>query len=160
MEVKFKTSQPKGAGSIDIFPDELQGTYVNQDGDTLEVSGKYFTLVNRKSKCDRLFERDSLSQMMLLKPWHDKYVLNVFEDSLWTAVLLEKTDTKILNVMLIDAEDEEIVGSISSITIMDTLFTDDGEIIHYVIDPDEPALLQMVEENLFSDQYFFKKIDF
>ena len=69
IEVKFDESQPVSIDPLLVFPEELNGNYINQDGDTLIIKGHHFSLVNRRSKCDRLYEHDSLGDNILLKRW-------------------------------------------------------------------------------------------
>ena len=63
-----------------------------------------------------------------------------------------------LSVSLIDAESDENMESLTGIIKVDTLFADDDEIIHYIIDPEPSELQEMINNDVFSDQYIFNKI--
>ncbi len=158
-EVKFRNIQPSESSVLKAFPEKLMGSYVNQDGDTLLVSEKNISLVNRASECNPFYEHDSLSQDIVLTSFNDSYLLNIQEDSLWTLALIIYSSREFLDVSLIDAEDEETMNTLSQITALDTLFSEDNEVIHFIIDPDSMTLAGVIHLGLFSDHYRFKRID-
>lgn len=158
LEVKFTESQPNKLSGLAYFPEELAGKYINQDGDTLIIKGKYLFLANRKSKCASLFEQDSISNTILLKKWKSYYFLNLYEDDFWTVVLAERNDAGTLTVSLIDGESDETISNINTVHTLDTLFTDEGEVIHYSLTPSHKELSKLIELGIFSDQYFFEKL--
>ena len=158
IEVKFEESQPAGIAKLDKFPVDLMGKYINQDGDTLIIEPTVISLLNRKSKCDRLFEQDSLSESILLKKWHNKYFLNINEDQLWTCVLVEPAKKGDLIVSLIDAESETVLENITRFTDMKTIYTEDQEPLYYLVNPSDKELKALIKNGIFSYQFFFKKI--
>lgn len=158
LEVKFTESQPTHIAALKEFPNDLNGQYINQDGDTLMLNGIHFALVNRESKCTRLYEHDSLSETMQLKKWNQYYFLNIYEDKLWTVAFIQLENESDLRVSLIDAESEDVLEELSHLIKIDTLLSDDGEIICYVIEPDTVVLQQMISNQIFSDDYLFQKI--
>ncbi|MEJ2593810.1 MAG: hypothetical protein P8100_01460 [bacterium] len=158
-EVKFRNIQPSNASILETFPDSLEGIYLNQDGDTLMISEKNISLVNRASECNPFYEHDSLGQDILLTFFKGSYLLNIQEDSLWTLALIRHPNQKMLDVSLIDGEDLESLETLSQITLVDTIFSEDGEVIHFIIDPDSTILLEIIQHGLFSDHYQFKRID-
>lgn len=158
IEVKFEESQPEGVGKLDKFPVDLMGKYINQDGDTLIIETTVISLLNRKSKCDRLFEQDSLSESVLLKKWQNIYLLNILEDQLWTCVLIEPAKEGDLIVSLIDAESETVLENIIRFTDMKTIYTEDQEPLYYLVNPSHKQLKALIKNGIFSYQFIFKKI--
>lgn len=157
IEVKFRETQPTGISSLTSFPSELRGTYQNQDGDTLEIGITNVNLLNRKSKCDRLFEQDSLSNTVQLTKWKKYFFVNLTEDSLWTVCVMKKLNNGDLIVSLIDAESESTISLISEITPLETIYFDEEPEL-YIINPEHKDLEAIIESGAFSIQYTFKKI--
>lgn len=157
IEVKFRETQPTGISSLTSFPSELRGTYQNQDGDTLEIGITNVNLLNRKSKCDRLFEQDSLSNTVQLTKWKKYFFVNLTEDSLWTVCVMKKLNNGDLIVSLIDAESESTISLISEITPLETIYFDEEPEL-YIINPEHKDLEAIIESGAFSIQYIFKKI--
>lgn len=158
IEVKFETSQPAGIAALENFPESLLGEYINEDGDTLIIENKIVSLLNRKSKCDRLFEQDSLCESIILKKWEAYYFLNLKENNLWTTALMEHLNDNQLLVSLIDAESDTVLHKINDVTQLDTINSDEGEPIYFIVNPVHAELKELVKKGAFSQQYTFIRI--
>jgi hypothetical protein len=118
---------------------------------------KYVDLQNRKSKCDRLFEHDSLSNYVQLKKWNEYYFINLTEDSLWTVGLIKTLKNGDITVSFIDAESDSTIKLISEITAMKINYYDDEPEL-YIVDPNHNELKKMIDDGAFSIQYNFQRI--
>jgi hypothetical protein len=158
IEVKFRESQPPGVESLAEIPESFHGMYFNEDGDTLILTSSTFSLVNRKSKCNTLTEFDSLNENIQLKILDDYMFFNMNEDSLWTVALVTPLEDNSFRFSLIDAEDEEILQAVSSITDLGTHLSEEGEPLVYVANPSPDELNRMIQEDIFSVHYTFTRI--
>jgi hypothetical protein len=158
IEVKFRESQPKGVAVLMEIPDDFRGTYLNEDGDTLIINATDFVLLNRESECNKLTEKEALSDRLLIKVWKDYLFFNQNEDSLWTVALIQKITDDHFIFSLIDAENEETLKGISSITRMDTHLDEYGDPMIYVVDPVNNELEDLITQGIFDISYNFRRL--
>ena len=100
-----------------------------------------------------------MCKSVVLKKWETYYFLNLKDDNLWTTVLVEHLKDSQLLVSLIDAESDTILYKINDVTQLDTINSEDGEPIYFMVNPDHAELKDLVNTGDFSQQYTFVRID-
>ena len=155
VEVKFEQPQPAGTEAEKVFPADLQGTYIDENNDTLIVNDVTYRFGTGKTIFNGGGE---LSENLILKKYKKYYFLSEKNDSLWNIIVVKLKNKNDLKVFIIDGENKEKIEELKKITNVKEIFNSDGEIDSYIINPSKKELKRMLRKKIFTEIGTFKKI--
>lgn len=155
VEVKFEQPQPAGIKAEKIFPVDLQGTYIDENNDTLIINDVTYRFGNGKTIFGGGGE---LSENLILKKYKKYYFLSEKNDSLWNIIVVKLKNKNDLKVFIIDGENKEKIEELKKITNVKERYKSEGEIDYYIINPDKKELKKMLRKKIFTEIGTFKKI--
>ena len=154
VEVKFEQPQPAGIEAEKIFPADLQGTYIDENNDTLIINDVTYKFGNKKTIFGGGRE---LSENLILKKYNKYYFLSEKNDTTWNIIVIKLKSKKDLKIFMIDGENKEKIEELKKITTVKELFDNNGEINGYIINPDKKELKKMLRKKIFTEIGTFKK---
>jgi len=156
--VKFDRPQPEGVEKLMAFPDDFEGFYVDEGGDTLQVTsgGFEYGFGSSDSTC---MIRSLSSGNMVLKKFKGNYVLSLNEDELWDVLLIRPaTDGFDLCTIDVSNKDSIKVEQLREITKVKTVRNSDDEVEYYLISPDKSAFRKILKAGLFVEGEHFQRV--
>jgi hypothetical protein len=167
--VFYENPQPLNTKILKTIPSELTGTYIDEDShDTLVVTGDSYNFKEHSQSPEesRQNKGDLKSAETVLKMLDGNYILSRkitvakenFPDNMWMAYLVKYQD----NVLIVsylgsnDKENDKMVASIKEIVPVKAL--KDNDETDYLINPTKKQFKTLIENNLFTEAYRFKKI--
>ncbi|MBE9481371.1 MAG: hypothetical protein IMY69_06720 [Bacteroidetes bacterium] len=154
VEVKFEQPQPAGIKAEKIFPVDLQGTYIDENNDTLIINDVTYRFGNGKTIFGGGGE---LSENLILKKYKKYYFLSEKNDSLWNIIVVKLKNKNDLKVFIIDCENKEKIEELKKITNVKERYKSEGEIDYYIINPDKKELKKMLRKEILTEVGTFKK---
>jgi hypothetical protein len=159
-DIKYKNSQPNEVDLLSEFPEQFRGTYLNSDGDTLQIGDVWFRYGNDKTS--PMYTRKELRKGNVeLKKFKKYYVLSLKERELWNIIPFSYKKEKLF-VYGIDAEHKKeadiVKDDIEEITKVERKLKSDGKVDKYVIDPTSKEFEDMLDK-VYPKIMDFKKID-
>ncbi|MEZ4907265.1 MAG: hypothetical protein R2771_06430 [Saprospiraceae bacterium] len=164
--VLFKNPQPSNGTSIFEYPKSLQGTYIDEDEDTLFV----FPTSTKYGNDSEIFSNnDTLEAGYLeLRKFNDYYILN-FKDSLYWDIVLVKPEGGNLKTYYIDLEqlgdenaedvEQSAITKVKKYTKILRIENTSDDNHNYIINPSPKELETMIKMGIFIQMGYFKKID-
>lgn len=157
--VRFDQPQPDGVKTLAVFPDDLTGFYVDEDGDTLLVkaNGFEYGYGNSDSEC---LKRSLESGKMVVKKYKGNYVLSLHEEDEWDVFLVEPDDDG-FNLRMIDIgnKDREKMDELSAITEVETIKNDQGDVTYYLVRPSRSEFKRIMKRGFFAEREYFRKVE-
>ena len=156
--VKFEIPQPKETDALIEFPDNLIGTYQNNNKEKLVISKKTITYGNKDSKIIYI-SKTLLPDETVLKKCGDYYVLSLKYENYWELILF-KTIDKDLKVYYIDLDknEENIINNLKEITIVKEIRNNEEKIDYYLINPSKKEFDILLKKEIFSKIVDFNRI--
>lgn len=157
-QVVFPEPQPQKVKAMSEMPAELQGVYLDQDGDSLFVFEHSFSYYS-----DNYTDFNSvyLSDSLVLKSYKKRYFLNISttitEQIYWLTYIIEaKNDGSFLDVYAMDPGDIVKLAKLDEITskVMDI----EGETDYYLFDPSKRDYKKIISDTIFTKMISFRKI--
>ena len=157
--VEFESSVPKNTDLLYEFPENLLGTYLNKDNDTLQIDRYEFSYGNKKSIFFHI-NRSLKSEEIELKRFDDNYILNLKEEKSWNIIpfIYDKDKISIYYIGIEKDMEKVIVDKIKGITSIREIKNKDGKVDKYIINPTNKELEKMFEEKVFSEILVFEKL--
>ena len=152
----FTSSQPRGARVISQFPAEMQGSFVNVEDDTLEISATSFVFDGGDMIS---LTGDITPEGVVLKKMGDWYFINLEDEGEWVVYPFKLPGKNRLTVYYSDMTAKEL-------EIHDDLLQDvevqkkylDGKLDYYLLNPTKPQFKQLLKKGLFSEKMEFTRI--
>ncbi|MCB0381392.1 MAG: hypothetical protein KDD24_09055 [Flavobacteriales bacterium] len=142
ISVEFKKPQPIKGKKIIQFPNELIGTYLNSDNDTITIANTYFkatSLTIELNNNSKPSNKVDLSDNIFLKQMDKKYILNMKDEknkSNWSIIIINKTPNGLL-INTFNVDDKDFLTTLKTITKTEELRDEDGKLEKIIIDPSE-----------------------
>ncbi|HSG68331.1 MAG TPA: hypothetical protein VK994_06480 [Bacteroidales bacterium] len=158
-QVVFPESQPRRVKAMDRIPSELQGIYLDQDGDTLTVTDRSFIYAEKKW---RSADEEFLSDSLVLKSYKNKYFFNysvpVGHESYWITYMLDPVDDgKYIDVYAMNPDELVNMAKLQEITpkVRDI---ENGEFDMHLFAPRKKHYKKIIRDSIFSKVIFLTKI--
>ncbi len=158
-QVVFPEAQPKKTRTLENIPTELQGTYLDQDMDTLIVNLNSFTY---ESEAMNGLKDVVLSDSAVLKEYRDRYYfssrIRIGQEHFWLTYILHlREQGNFLDVYTMDPGDVVRLAKLQEITSkVDDI--EDGETEYYLFDPKKRDYKKIVRDTVFTKIIVFERI--
>lgn len=167
--VKFQTQQPVNSLPLNSFPKDLQGTFVDNESDTLYISECCIEYTNDNisfSEGKEKLKKDSLE----LRKFGSDYLLNIKDDKYWQIVLF-KSQTDQIHSYYMDIEslmdkyayindelmrEKKVIDKLKAITTVKKIT--EGEDYFYLINPNNEQLKKLANSEFFTEVNVFTRI--
>jgi hypothetical protein len=153
--LEYENPQPADAADLSSIPYQLQGTYLDEDNDTLLVDEHGFAY---RSEMSPVASEAGLSDTLILRPYKGCYSVNIAGDNGWLVYLICRETNGDLLLYGIDVEEEAVRDKLKSITKVVAETDDSGNVTAYRINPTEKEFDQMFEAGLFEKGGKFRRI--
>ena len=152
--IAYEDAVPKSSYELSFFPEDIQGAYIDSDGDTLTIYTNNYTYGNRE---DLFYLQGEIGEELVLKTLSGYYFLNFKNnDGYWEMIAAKPTDNE-LHIYCIDAEDKDDVKIINS-KIKKGKVKSIRKQGKYIINPDENEILDLLREDDICEKSILKKI--
>ncbi len=152
--IVFDEAVPSDQNSLDHFPADLQGTYVDSEKDTLSIfSDRY---IYGEINGNTLFE-GQLDHDLVLKQFEDYYFLNFKNDhGFWEMIAAQKTANGLI-LMCADVENKDEIKNINKHISKGHAksLKKDGK---YLIDPTTQELIKILNDTSICEESIFTKL--
>lgn len=156
--ILFTDAQPEGAPVLKEFPENMLGSFMNEDLDTLVVSSTSF--IFRDGDPVQL-SGDIIPKGCVLKKMDDWYILSVQDEVEWEVFPIEITDNDHFTVHYIDLEENEekrIVADLEGMMKVQKIYNEEGNFDYYVVSPSKKQFKRLLKKNVFSHSMNFERI--
>jgi hypothetical protein len=159
-QVIFPEPQPKKVKPLTEIPAVLQGTFLDQDGDTLLVYRDHFTYTS-----DDLAGLDDiyLSDSNILKAYKEHYyynsTLDIDSTRYWVTYIISlRDDKKGFDLLAMDPDDIVKLAKLQEITskVEDV---EEGESEYYLFNPKRKHYKKIISDSVFTKMISFQRID-
>lgn len=154
--VRYETPQPAEGISLPQFPEKMQGLFVSEDLDTLEVTQFQFHFRNS----DEIQVKGDLSgNETVLKEFGKYYILNLKEEEIWDVFPIRLKNDKIqVYFSATAARAEELMEELNETSPVMEIADEDGDLEYYLIAPTSEELRRLIRKGLFDERLLFKRI--
>lgn len=167
--VKFQTQQPVNSQALPIFPKELQGTFVDNESDTLYITECCIEYTNDNISFSEGKERlvkDSLE----LRKFGSDFLLNIKDGKYWHIVLF-KCGADQIHSYFMDIEalmdkyayinddqlrEKKVIDKLKTITSVKKISEDED--YFYLINPNFEQLKKLAGSDLFTEVNVFTRL--
>ena len=157
-QVIFPEPQPKKVKALKEIPGELQGVFLDHNGDSLFVYEHSFSYhTNEFTAMKNVY----LSDSAVLKKYQKKYFFNtmiwVDEESYWVTYMLETYDQgKKMDVYSMDPGDIVKLAKLQEITSKVKDIDDESEF--YLFDPSKRDYKKIIADTIFTKMISFRRV--
>ncbi len=157
-QVIFPEPQPHKVKAISKIPQDLQGVFMDEDGDTLYVYEQAFSYDS-----DELsgMENVGLSDTAVLKYYKDRYFFNkrikIDDEYFWLSYILHLYGSgNKLDIYAMDPDDVVKLAKLQEITskIRDV----ESSLTYYLFDPKKKDYKKIISDTIFSKMISFERI--
>ena len=154
--VRFESPQPAGSLLLNEFPLEMQGFYITEENDTLEVSSCEFHFKNG----EEMFISGNLnSEETVLKKFGNIYVLSLKDEKVWDVFPLKTRKSKLIAYYVSTGRNvEALMEDLKKTSTVQEISDTDEELGYYLIDPSVQEFEKLWTKNLFSEKLEFKRM--
>lgn len=152
--VRFESPQPADSISLEEFPEELQGSFITDENDTLEVSPFEFYFRNG----EEIFISGNLmtSEEVALRKFKNMYVLNLKDEGAWDAFPVKVRRNKlIIYYEKANGDIQELIEDLSLTTQVKEIPDTDEHFGYYLVNPSAEEFEKLWNKKLFSDKLIF-----
>jgi len=152
--IAYEDAVPKNLDKLSLFPEEIQGAYIDSEGDTLTINTNNYTYGNIG---DLFYLKGEIGEELVLKTLSGYYFLNFKNnDGYWEMIAAKPTDNE-LHIFCIDAEDKDDVKIINS-KIKKGKVKSSRMQGKYIINPEENEILDLLKDEDICEKSILKKI--
>lgn len=154
--VRFENPQPADSLRENEFPQKMQGLFISEENDTLEVTIHKFSYRNGE---DLNITGDLLSEETVLKEFKDNYILNMKDQGVWDVFILKVKKNRItVFYSSIDSEVEELMEELKKTSVVKEIPDSNDQLGYYLVNPSQKEFEFLYEKNLFSERLNFKRL--
>ncbi len=157
-QVIFPESQPKKVKALKEIPGELQGVFLDDDGDSLFVYKHFFSY---RSDEFVTLKNVYLSDSAVLKKYQKRYFFNIIEwideEAYWLTYMLETHDQgNEIDVYTMDPGDIVKLAKLQEITskVKDI----EGAMAYYLFDPKKRDYKKIIADTIFTKMINFRRV--
>ena len=156
----FEKPQPADSNMENIFPEALQGKYVDRyNSFSLNVNELTCEYIDIDSSSLFGNKKVGLSDSLILKKHNPYYILNLGKENLYHVFVISIKNIDTLVVNSIDGEDLEEVEKLKKITPVKERFNSNGNSHYYIINPTKKQFESMLQKNMFSGEMIFTRVN-
>ena len=155
--VRYETPQPAEVTSLPQFPEQLQGLFISEDQDTLEVTQFKFHFRNG----DEIQVKGDLSgSETVLKEFRNYYILNLKDEEVWDVFPIKLKNENIQVYFSATASRaEELMEELQETSSVKEILDEDGDLEYYLIAPTSEEFRKLLKKGLFDERLLFKRIE-
>jgi hypothetical protein len=156
--IRFDEPQPRGKKVLLIYPEELRGTWMSGDPDTLWITEDAFYL----GKENEMFSlRDTLEERSHLRQKGDYYFMNFKEeDGTWVVMVVQLRDENTISLYMSDLDMPNMEKALSKYGKASVVLDDAGQFDYYLISrAKRKAVLKMIKDGYFDEITFSRSRD-
>lgn len=156
--ILFTSAQPEADPVLKEFPQNMLGTFVSEDIDTLVVESTSF--IFRGGDPVQL-SGDITPKGCALKKMDDWYIISLQDEEEWEVFPVKVQGNDNFSVFFIDMkEDEEnkIIADLEKDLKVEKVYNEDGSFDHYLINPSKKQFKRLLKKNIFSEEMSFKRV--
>lgn len=155
--VRYETPQPAETASLPQFPEKLQGLFISEDLDTLEVTQFKFHFRNG----DEIQVKGDLSgSETVLKEFKNYYILNLKDEEVWDVFPIKvKNDDLQVYFSATASRAEEMMEELKETSPVMEITDEDGDLEYYLITPTSEEFRRLLRKGLFDERLLFKRIE-
>jgi len=156
--IRFDEPQPRGKKVLLMYPEELQGTWMSGDPDTLWITENAFYL----GKDNEMFSmQDTLEERSHLRKKGDHYFLNIREeDGSWVVMVVKLRDDNTISLFMSDLDTPDMERALSKYGKPSVVVDEAGQFDYYLISgAKRKAVLKMISDGYFDEVTFRRSPD-
>ncbi|MFD2518959.1 hypothetical protein [Salinimicrobium flavum] len=154
--VQFEQPQPTDLAALNEFPENIWGTYISEDTDTLIVSRFEFHFLGDR---EIEFSHDLNSPESVLKKDGDHFILNLKNNDNWDVFPFRFEDDKLLVYYSCPTEEvEDLIADYRQTASVKEVPDTYGNIDFYLLDPTPAQFRDLFQKNIFSDHLIFTRV--
>ncbi|MGB7841708.1 MAG: hypothetical protein WBL21_02880 [Salinimicrobium sp.] len=154
----FTSSQPQDGSVLKQFPNHLLGSFASETEDTLVVKSTSF--IFRGGEAVNL-SGDITPKGCVLKQIDDWYIISLQDGEEWEVFPVKVTGKDNFTVYFMDLEENEekrVITGLKKKMEVQKIFAEDGSFDHYLINPSSSQFIEMLKDNLFTEEMDFERI--
>lgn len=144
VEVNFKNPMPPKGETLDKIPTEIITYFMSLKKDSLGNSKLNLDNINGDFDLN-----DPLPEEVILKKWKGNYFLNQKEENLWQIYMVKPAANNSFEVYQLDGSNQHTVDKLKSITNVEEVFSDNGDLNQIIIDPSFKEFKKIVKSGAF-----------
>lgn len=153
--VRFENPQPVDSQQLAEFPLQMQGLFISEEDDTLEVSTYKFSYRNGE---DMNITGDLLSQETVLKEFGDYYILNIKDEGVWDVFPLKVRKNRLIAYYSsLESDVEDLMEELKKTSVVKEIPDTNDQLGYYLVSPSKKEFEFLFEKNLFSEKLTFKR---
>jgi hypothetical protein len=155
--VRYESPQPAEVPSLLQFPEKLQGLFISEDLDTLEVTQFKFHFRNGE---EIQVKGDLSGSETVLKEFRNYYILNLKDKEVWDVFPIRLKNGNIQVYFSATASRaEELMEELQETSLVREIQDEDGDLEYYLISPTSEEFRKLLKRGLFDERLLFKKIE-
>jgi len=166
VEIKFEEAQPINTNSLAEFPESMQGKYVEDSNDsivdTIIITPNYYSELAfiHNDTIPRIKKKKIyLSDSLILKSFENQHIASFKEKDYWFIAIINSSIKNELSVMLIDADNEDLMEEIKRITTVKTVMGENNKVDAYILNPTKSEFKKMLQlKDIFAESTKLKKL--
>ena len=152
--VAYENAVPKNTAHFSIFPKEIQGGYIDSEGDTLTIYSNSYTY---GTKGEIVYLTGEIGDELVLKTLSGYYFLNFKNDEGYWEMIAAKPLGNELTIYCIDAKDKDDIKIINS-KIKKGKVKSSRKKGKYIINPEKSEILELLNDDDICEKSVLKKI--
>ncbi|MEG9328244.1 hypothetical protein V6B16_09905 [Salinimicrobium catena] len=154
--VRYETPQPADVASLPQFPEKMQGLFISEDQDTLEVTQFKFHFRNGE---EIQVKGDLCGNETVLREFKNYFILNLKDEEVWDVFPLRlKNDDLQVFFSATASRAEELMEELKEIAAVKEIADEDGDLEYYLIAPTSEEFRRLMRKGLFDERLLFKRL--
>jgi len=145
IEVEFKQPMPPNKGTtLEKLPEEIISYFMSLD--KVSTGNSKLDISEFNSDFDW---NDPLPEEIIFKKWKGSYFLNQKEGERWQLLMVKDGSNKSFNVYHIDGSNSTTIDKLKSLTKVEEVFSDDGDLERVILDPSLKEFKKIIKSGAF-----------
>jgi hypothetical protein len=155
-QVIFPEPQPRKEKPLTEIPDELQGTFLDEDNDTLFVFKQRFSYYSDLANMENIFISDSAVLKMYKGRYYYSTRISLKGEQYWLSYMLLPT-AQGFDLYTMDPDDIVKLAKLQDITskVRDI---EDGDAEYYLFNPKRKHYKKIISDSVFTKMISFRKV--
>jgi hypothetical protein len=155
--VRYENPQPKNVVALKKFPEQMHGTYISEEQDTLQIDSLSFQFRNGE-EINMLGNLSSAETV--LKQSGKYYVINLYEEDGWDVFLVRVKKNKItIYFTSLSSNVEDLMEDLKATSPVQEVIDSTGNLKYYLIDPRPEAFRDLIQKRLYNEKLIFDRMD-
>lgn len=157
-ETRYKEPQPFEKKEKQSFPKKMQGTFVDEDGDTFKIESSRI-IGPKDNVLGTNTETIEISDSLKVKKYKGYCFLNTLtENNHWNVFLVDYSSKTSIHVYGIDPESKRI-KDLKKITTIEEFRNEKGKLKYILLNPTKREWKQIIKEEIPEIVYTYRRVD-